>query len=62
MTCRHTDNSFKIYTIINQKKNKKIETYSFVCEDFVMSCKAISPNSFIIGLNNGKLIKVLFKE
>jgi hypothetical protein len=62
MTCRHTDNSFKIYTVINQKKNKKIETYSYVCEDFVMSCKAISPNSFIIGLNNGKLIKVSFKE
>ena len=62
MTCRHTDNSFKIYTVVNQKKNKKIETYSYVCEDFVMSCKAISPNSFIIGLNNGKLIKILFKE
>ena len=62
MTCRHTDNSFKLYTVINQKKIKKIETYSYVCEDFVMSCKAISPNSFIIGLNNGKLIKILFKE
>jgi len=62
MTCRHTDNSFKIYTVINQKKIKQIETYSYVCEDFVMSCKTISSNSFIIGLNNGKLIKVLFKE
>ena len=62
ITCRHLDNSFKIHSVINQKKTKNIETYSFICEDFVMSCKAISQNSFIIGLKNGKLIKASIYE
>ena len=59
ITCRHLDNSFKIHNII---KNKELETYSYICEDFVMSCKAVSSNSFIIGLKNGKLIKALIFE
>ena len=44
------------------KKNKIIDTYSYICEDFVMCCKVISTNSFVIGLKNGKLIKVLIKK
>ena len=61
ITCRHLDNSFKIHcgSIDN---SKELETYSYFCEDFVMSCKVISSNSFIIGLKNGKLIKALLHE
>ena len=59
MSCRHLDNSFKIYIT---DKNKKLKTYSFICEDFVMSCKTINSNSFIIGLRNGKLIKAVIIE
>ena len=62
ITCRHIDNSFKIHYVINNKGNKKIETYSFICEDFVMSCKTISSNLFVLGLKNGKLIKALIYE
>ena len=62
ITCRHLDNSFKIHCIPNIKKPKDLETYSYICEDFVMSCKAISSNSFILGLKNGKLIKALINE
>ena len=60
MTCRHLDNSFKIHLVNNNKKI--IQTCSYFCEDFVMSCKAISSNSFIIGLKNGKLIKASIYE
>ena len=59
MSCRHLDNSFKIY-ILN--KNQKLKIYSYLCEDFVMSCKTINNNSFIIGLRNGKLIKAVIEE
>ena len=44
------------------KKFKEIETYTHICEDFVMCCKALSHNSFIIGLRNGKLIKAVINE
>ena len=57
LTCRHLDYSFKIYYIIKKRKNettKKI--FSYLCEDFVSSCCCLSNNSFVIGLNNGKLI------
>ena len=58
ITCRHLDFSFKIYyIIIGDKKGgitKKI--FSYICEDFVSSCCCINSNSFIVGLNNGKLI------
>ena len=68
LTCRHIDFSFKIYYLekVKNKKNKhkenKIQIYSFICEDFVTSCCCISNNSFIIGLNNGKLINYIIKE
>ncbi len=61
ITCRHLDNSFKIHCNSKNKKNQ-LETYSFICEDFVMSCKVISSYSFLIGLKNGKLIKALIYE
>ena len=61
ITCRHLDNSFKLHIGYN-KKQKPLETYSYICEDFVMSCRVISSNSFIIGLKNGKLIKALIYE
>ena len=63
ITCRHLDKSFKIH-LIHFKKNKinQNETFSYVCEDFVMCCKAFSHNKFIIGLRNGKLIKAVFNK
>ena len=64
-SCRHLDNSFKLHFISLNTKRKKllgIETYSYICEDFVMCCKAISNNSFIIALRNGKLIKANLYE
>jgi hypothetical protein len=63
--CRCLDNSFKIYKItkkVNQNKNNKEiikKSYSYICEDFVSSCCSISSNEFLIGLDNGKLIKWL---
>ena len=63
ITCRHLDNSFKLHYInIKDKKIKDKESYSFICEDFVMCCKVIDHDSFIIGLHNGKLIKVILNE
>ena len=63
ITCRHIDHSFKIYLfkkIYKKEKTKKNEVifkmFSFVCEDFVTACCAVSSNHFIIGLKNGKLI------
>ena len=63
ITCRYFDNSFKVHSFII-KGNKCINEgiYSYVCEALVMSCKAISPNSFILGLQNGKLIKAMIYE
>ena len=63
ITCRHIDNSFKLHFLtLKKKKLISIETYSYICEDFVMCCKAISNNSFIIALRNGKLIKAKLYE
>ena len=57
LTCRHYDFSFKIYYYIKRKKKEFIiKHFSYICEDFVSSCSCISSNSFVIGLNNGKLI------
>ena len=63
--CRYLDNSFKLYKVTKIKYPKKkekekeliINSYSYICEDFVSSCCSISSNEFIIGLDNGKLIK-----
>ena len=55
LTCRHYDFSFKIYYYI-KRKEFIIKHFSYICEDFVSSCSCISSNSFVIGLNNGKLI------
>ena len=63
ITCRHLDNSFKIHFFnLKKKKIQESQTISFICEDFVMCCKAFSDKSFIIGLRNGKLIKALLNE
>ena len=65
ITCRHIDNSFKLHFItlnFKSKKLKLIETYTHICEDFVMCCKALSYNSFIIGLRNGRLIRAIIHE
>ena len=65
ITCRHIDNSFKLHFMtlsLKHKRLKEMETYSYICEDFVMCCKAISNNSFIVGLRNGKLIKANLYE
>ena len=59
--CRYIDNSFRLYSITKIKKQKKTEykinSYSYICEDFVSSCCTISSNEFLIGLDNGKLIR-----
>ena len=65
--CRYLDNTFKLFVTTksdNQKKKnknkkliKKTKSYSYLCEDFVASCCTISSNEFLIGLDNGKLIK-----
>ena len=69
--CRYLDNTFKIFIIRKReeqkKKSKKIiktkKTYSYLCEDFVSSCCTISSNEFLIGLDNGKLLKwIILKE
>ena len=67
ITCRYLDNSFKINIMElkeNQKKKDKekkskdnYKIFSFVCQDFVSSCCAISEDEFLLGLKNGKLIK-----
>ena len=64
VTCRHIDLSFKIYYFdkMNQKNKNKILIYSFICEDFVTCCCCLSSNSFIIGLNNGKLIYYILNK
>ena len=65
--CRYLDNSFKLFKITKKKSKKKekeiiINSYSYICEDFVSSCCTISPNEFLIGLENGKLIKWKINE
>ena len=59
--CRYIDNSFRLFNITKIKKQKKneykINSYSYICEDFVSSCCTISSNEFLIGLDNGKLIR-----
>jgi WD40 repeat protein len=70
ITCRHIDYSFKIHYLnktsidkkIKKKNSIKNKIYSFICEDFVTSCCCISSNTFIIGLNNGKLIYYIIKQ
>ena len=59
ITCRHIDNSFKIYSLPENKSNlkKNYKQISYICEDFVSSCCTFSFNQFFIGLKNGKLIK-----
>ena len=64
ITCRYSDNSFKIIQI-PKGKYKKDDIYvakpiTYFCEDFVSSCCAISPYKFLIGLRNGKLIQWSF--
>ena len=63
--CRYLDNTFKLFVATkkdNQKKKNKTvikmtKSYSYLCEDFVASCCTISSSEFLIGLDNGKLIK-----
>ena len=61
--CRYLDNSFKLYHITKIKNSKKkekeliINSYSYLCEDFVSSVCSISYNQFLTGLENGKLIR-----
>ena len=64
ITCRHIDNTFKIYTLPknNSKLKKDYIPMSFVCEDFVTSCCTISYNKFLIGLKDGKLIQWSIEE
>ena len=60
ITCQYANKTFKIHQLPMDKKNKKkmhIKTKSFVCEDFVNSCCAISFCQFLLGLKNGKLIQ-----
>ena len=68
MQCRYLDNSFKLFKITKKKNSKKkekeiiINSYSYICEDFVSSCCTISSNEFLIGLENGKLIRWKINE
>ena len=64
ITCRYIDNTFKIYNLPKKSSNLKKDylPMSFVCEDFVTSCCAISYNKFLVGLNNGKLIQWSIEE
>ena len=41
ITCRHLDNSFKIYFINKSNIKKDYKPLSFICEDFVSSCCTI---------------------
>ena len=64
ITCRHIDNTFKLYNLPKNKANSKKDysPISFFCEDFVSSCCAISYNKFLVGLKNGKLIQWSIEE
>ena len=62
ITCRHIDNSFKLYNLPKSNIKKDYKPISFICEDFVSSCCTISYNKFIIGLKNGKLIEYKIED
>ena len=64
ITCRHIDNTFKIYNLPKNESNFKKDyiPISYICEDFVSSCCTISYNKFLIGLKNGKLIQCSIEE
>ena len=67
ITCRYSDNSFKIHVITKDKQKKEKENkhkvLSIICEDFVNSVCTLDNNKFLVGLNNGKLIQYsLYKE
>ena len=64
ITCRHTDNTFKIYNLPKRSSSFKKDYIptSYFCEDFVTSCCAISYNKFLTGLKNGKLIQWSIEE
>ena len=63
ITCRYIDNTFKIYNLPKKNpKDKNVIPMSYVCEDFVTSCCAISYNKFLVGLKNGKLIQWSIEE
>ncbi len=59
--CRYLDNSFKLFIVTKKAKKKEkeliIDSYSYICEDFVFSCCTVSSNEFLTGLENGKLIR-----
>ena len=69
VTCRYSDNSFKIHIALNEKlkkvenNNNNNKSISVICEDFVCSVCTLDHNKFLIGLKNGKLIQYsLIKE
>ena len=57
ITCRYSDNSFKIHCVTNEKQKKGEKCLSIICEDFVCSVCTLDHNKFLIGLKNGKLIQ-----
>ena len=59
ITCRYSDNTFKIHVVHNDKEKKDGNniTMSVACEDFVSSVCTLAHNKFLVGLNNGKLIQ-----
>ena len=62
ITCRHLDNSFKVYNVTKSVLKKDYKPISYICEDFVSSCCTISYNKFIIGLKNGKLLQFTIEK
>ena len=65
ISCRYIDKSFKIHIFPKDAKNRDKDKYmpvSFICEDFVSSCCAISFCQFLIGLKNGKLIQFYIEK
>ena len=57
ITCRYSDNSFKIHCVTNDKQKKEEKYFSVICEDFVCSVCTLDHNKFLVGLKNGKLIQ-----
>ena len=65
ITCRYSDNTFKIHVVHNDKEKKAGNniTMSVACEDFVSSVCTLDHNKFLVGLSNGKLIQYsLYKK
>ena len=65
ITCRYIDKSFKIHRFPKDKNDINKDIYkpiSYICEDFVCSCCAISFCQFLIGLKNGKLVQFYIEE